>query len=145
MKSLNIKTKRMKTSNFAVFLDGYKSSNMASIKNVLQYKIDDLIDLLEGVLNLINSNEKELKYVLERNINLLKQKNKGNIIDLLITFGGSLKLNLSLLKVVAKNLDGQIKEKVRKIIYIFGEIAKMTEDGKLINIAIYVVSNYIIS
>ena len=71
----------MKTSNFAVFLDGYKSSNMASIKNVLQYKIDDLIDLLEGVLNLINSNEKELKYVLERNINLLKQKNKGNIIE----------------------------------------------------------------
>lgn len=133
----------MRVSSFAGFLDGYKSNNIASIESVLNYKIEEIVDIMNDLIPLVVPTEPELGSNLTRNINLLRQKNYNNILELLITFGESLKTNITLLNKVASEFDGPVKDKIRKIIYNFGEIAKLSEDRKLINIAIDLGSNFV--
>jgi hypothetical protein len=133
----------MRVSSFAGFLDGYKSNNIASIESVLNYKIEEIVDIMNDLIPLLVPTEPELGSNLTRNINLLRQKNYNNILELLITFGESLKTNITLLNKVASEFDGPVKDKIRKIIYNFGEIAKLSEDRKLINIAIDLGSNFV--
>jgi len=128
----------MKTSSFGGFIDGYKSSNIASIEGILLNKIGELVELLESAKELNNNGEEELTYFINKSLIVLKNKNKSDVIDLLITFGESLKLNISILS----RSTGQVKEKVRKIIYNFVDAAKMSEDSTLINLAITIGSNY---
>lgn len=133
----------MRVSSFAGFLDGYKSNNIASIESVLNYKIEEIVDIMNDLIPLVVPTERELGSNLTRSINLLRQKNYNNILELLITFGESLKTNITLLNKVASEFDGPVKDKIRKIIYNFGEVAKLSEDRKLINIAIDLGSNFV--
>ncbi|MDB5024307.1 MAG: hypothetical protein JWP78_2062 [Mucilaginibacter sp.] len=131
----------MKNSSFAGFLDGYRSNNIASIETVMNYKIDDISDLLGGLLELIND-QPEIKNILNRNVSILKQKHSDDIINVLISFGETLKTNISVFNKLSENLDGAAKEKLRQIIYIFVELAKMSEDRRLINIALDLGSDF---
>lgn len=129
----------MRKSSFAGFLDGYKSSNIASNESVINYKIDEILDLLKGINSLVD--DAELNHIFNRNISLLQQKRTSDLVDILVSFGESLKSNINLLNKISEG-NGNIKEKVRKIVLNFAELAKMSEDGVLINIAINLGSNF---
>jgi hypothetical protein len=129
----------MKNSSFAGFLDGYKSRNIASIESVLYYKMAELKDLLVRLTDEINKiqggNHIEVLANLNRNIILLRERNHYDVIDQLYAFGESLKMNL---KSLIDITDPGIKEKVNSVIVSFLELARLSEDPKLISLAIQI-------
>ncbi|HWD87153.1 MAG TPA: hypothetical protein VG367_03435 [Mucilaginibacter sp.] len=132
-------------SSFAGFLDGYKSRNIASIETGLQYKLNEIIDLIGGLLNDFSNgtyNKPEMQYFLQRSLILLRERNGYNIIGLLTSFGESLKGNMSLINSVATT-DSLLKEKLRKVLYNFADLASLSEDNSLINLAIDISERFV--
>lgn len=127
-------------SSFAGFVDGYKSRNIATIEGVVNNKIEEIIDFLTSLTDAQN-NHPNFNRILNRNINLLKKTGQTDMIDSLISFGESLKSSVELIN-NATNASTEKREKMRKVIYDFGEIAKMTEDNALIDLAIFLASNF---
>ncbi len=134
----------MKGSSFAGFLDGYKSRNIASIETPLQYRLNEITDLIDVLITDIrkSKNNPELLFVLQRNQNLLKDRNRHDLMEVLFSFGESLKGDLLIINTKVSDDKGFIKEKIRKIIYNFLELAKLSEDTKLINLAITIGENF---
>jgi hypothetical protein len=127
-------------SSFAGFVDGYKSRNIATIEGVVNNKIEEIIDFLTSLADAQN-NPPNFNQILNRNINLLKKIGQSDMIDSLVSFGESLKSSVELIN-NATNGSPEKEEKMRKVIYDFGEIAKMTEDNGLIDLAIFLASNF---
>lgn len=125
------------SSSFAGFLDGYKARNIQSIERSLNYKIEEILELISSMNSFLKENPKNTELVnsLEKTSSFLKEKDV-NVINRMYSFGEAFKSNIKILDTASEISAVNLKEKERKIIYNFSELAKMSEDRRLINLAI---------
>jgi len=126
-----------KKSSFAGFLDGYKARNIQSVEKSLNYKIEEILELTNSMTGLLKKNPKNTDLVksLKRTSSILKEKDVY-IINRMHSFGEAFKSNIKIMDTTSEIDLDDLKEKERNIIYKFGELAKMSEDRRLMNLAI---------
>lgn len=133
----------MRTSSFAGFLDGYQSRNIASVEPNLLIKLNDTVDLILDLINHDNITDTEMNYFLTRSLTILNERNSNNFIPVLYSFGELLKSNMTIINQSVNQLDGMAKERMRKVIYNYANLAKLSEDPLLINLAISIGEEFV--
>lgn len=133
-----------KSSSFARFLEGYKSRNIGSIEHNINFKINEIINISNKIIKQADTakDKPELIYVLKRSVSILREKKVDDIISQLYSYGESLKTNINTIKVAQENNE-TVKEMLSKLIYNFVELAKMSEDRRLIDLAIEIGKNFL--
>jgi len=126
----------MKNSSFAGFLDGYRSRNFASIEPSMQIKLNDTIDLLYNAVNYDGIHNSEMLDFLRKGLSILSERHPSNIISTLCEFGELLRSKIVLINNIILELSPVGKDRMRKIIYNFANLAKMSEETTIINLAI---------
>lgn len=129
--------KRSNDSNFAGFLDNYRAKNLASIEISVKSKLDIILQTIKKLRDSLNEKEKKdfkSLTVLEQCEEILKRSFNDDLIEVLKDFGKHLDLNIEVLtSEINEDID---KRKLVEIVYNYGEIAKMSDETDLVEVAL---------
>lgn len=120
-------------SRLSGFINGYKSSNIASIDSSIKYHFSEIIENIHSILS-ESSEDRELQTSLRKAIKILVESN-FDYFDKIIQFGEAFKTIVLIIKGRETSLSLR-SDKIKKILYHYFELAEKIEDKKINSLAI---------
>lgn len=129
-----------KTSNISGFIDGYKAGNLSLMSNQFYIKRNDITFHIDNILNSLKDQNSDKNKNFETEIRSLKSSLLYGLdsFDSWQILGESLKSLLNSYKNLDEQTQNLLLSDIKKIIYHFIDLAKKSEESKLIEIAIEV-------
>ncbi len=126
-----------KKSNFAGFIDGYRAGNLSTFSTNFRFKKNEIKVLSENIIHELESlkSDETGTFLIELkslNSNLIASSESYEV---LMTFGESLKTLITSFKRI-KEPNTIVESNLKKVVYNFIDLAKKSEDSRLIDIAI---------
>lgn len=132
------------TSGFAGFLDGYTANNIESSSTVLKFHTGELSNLLNALIQDIQSNYSGQESVL----NVGKLTEARDALNTTVKFDHYMSSSLAFeefvieLKKIGESLKSTTQHTIKKIIYHYLNIAKQAGDGQLNDIVIRIATKF---
>ncbi len=133
-----------KNSNIAGFMDGYKAGNLSSLATLLNFKKAEIANHLDNlVYNSPTDDSNEAKRFISEIKSLRSSLNTAlDSFDSMVVFGDSLNSVILLFKITKDPTREFAINDLKKIAYHFIDLAKRSEDQKVIDVAIALGENF---
>jgi hypothetical protein len=141
-----MKPENKNQSSFTSFLEGYKEKNIESNQSGIATRVEETKSIMDSLIAYYNSKQNtQLADTLKRGREILSRQPSADlgITVILFDFGAFIQSNILSITRSLQNQDSVLREQYERLVFNFVELAKMTEDGRLIKSAIEIGGNFV--